>query len=230
MTTKDPGSGVYEDDCAFYAGTPRTLRYWPRATIRRRPIIFAIVGKSASGKDYLAKMLVQKIFCVKPIVSWTTRPPREGEKEGEDYHFVSKEEFLATKRKGEFIEWSNFNGWYYGTPHSAVETDNIHVGVFNLDGLSFLMRHQDMYQVIPIYMDAPWYVRLKRSVMREHKLSREMIRRMFADHQDFAHDRYNLIKKLGRDKSLHFDNKMVEQYPDMVVSCVRAYIFPLLGE
>lgn len=224
MKIKDLENGLYLDDCVLYFNSCTTSPPVQEQKSHRKPIILAIVGKSASGKDYLAKMLTKEIFCVNAIVSWTTRPPREGEKEGVDYHFVSEGEFLAAKQKGEFLEWSSFNGWYYGTPHSAVKTGHIYTGVFNLDGLSSLMLHQDMYDVLPIYMDAPWYVRLKRSVKREGKLSKEMIRRMFADHQDFAHDKYNLIKKLGRNKSLHFDNEMVEQLPDLVISCVWAYI------
>lgn len=228
MKIKDLGNGLYLDDCVLYSNSCTTSPPLQEQKSHRKPIVLAIVGKSASGKDYFAKMLAKEIFYITPIVSWTTRPPREGEKEGIDYHFVSEEEFLAAKQKGEFLEWSSFNGWYYGTPHSAIETDDVYVGVFNLDGLSSLMLHQDMYDVLPIYMDAPWPVRLKRSIKREGKFSKEMVRRMFADHQDFAHDKYNLIKKLGRNKSLHFDNEMVEQLPDLVILNVQVYIYFLL--
>lgn len=189
-----------------------------------KPIIFAIVGKSASGKDYLAKMLVKEIPLIRPIVSWTTRPPREGEKEGEDYRFVSEQEFLKARRAGEFIEWARFNGWYYGTPHSAIRTSTVYVGVFNLAGLASLMRHQDMYQVIPIYMDTPLPVRLKRSIKREHKLTPEMIRRVLADYKDFSGGKYDMIKKLGRAVSLNFNYRFIEQHPDVVISTVWTYI------
>ena len=228
MKIKDLGNGLYLDDCVLYSNSCTTSPPLQGQKLPRKPIVLAIVGKSASGKDYFAKMLTREIFYITPIVSWTTRPPREGEKEGIDYHFASEEEFLAAKQKGEFLEWSSFNGWYYGTPHSAIETDDVYVGVFNLDGLSSLMLHQDMYDVLPIYMDAPWPVRLKRSIKREGKFSKEMVRRMLADHQDFAHDKYNLIKKLGRNKSLHFDNEMVEQLPDLVILNVQVYIYFLL--
>lgn len=193
-----------------------------------KPIVFAIVGKSASGKDYLAKMLVERIPSVKPIVSWTTRPKREGEQQGVDYRFVSTKKFERAKQQGEFIEWAKFNGWYYGTPHDAIAHDMAYVGVFNLDGLCSLMKHQDAYQVIPIYMDTPWHVRLKRSIKREGRLTGEMIRRMSADRQDFADGRYNNIKKLGRAVSLTFNYHFVEECPDMVVSTVWSYIQLLL--
>lgn len=228
MKIKDLGNGLYLDDYVLYSNSCTTSPPLQEQKLPRKPIVLAIVGKSASGKDYFAKMLAREIFYITPIVSWTTRPPREGEKEGIDYHFVSEEEFLAAKQKGEFLEWSSFNGWYYGTPHSVIETDDVYVGVFNLDGLSSLMLHQDMYDVLPIYMDAPWPVRLKRSIKREGKFSKEMVRRMFADHRDFAHDKYNLIKKLGRNKSLHFDNEMVEQLPDLAILNVQVYIYFLL--
>lgn len=193
-----------------------------------KPIVFAIVGKSASGKDYLAKTLAREISAIKPIVSWTTRPKREGEQQGVDYRFVSRKKFEKARQKGEFIEWSEFNGWYYGTPHDAIGHDLAYVGVFNLDGLYSLMKHQDAYQVIPVYMDAPWLVRLKRSVKREGKLTPEMVRRMFADHQDFANGRYNDIKRLGRAVSLSFDYRFMEEHPDVVVSTVWSYIRLLL--
>lgn len=224
MITKKLDENIYVDDCILRTGKLMTSPPWPQTTICRKPIIFAIVGKSASGKDYLAKMLVKEIPPLKPIVSWTTRPPREGEKNGVDYNFVSTDEFVAAREKGAFIEWSSFNGWFYGTPHSAVKPDNFYAGVFNLDGLASLMQHQDQYDVVPIYMRTPWPVRLKRSIMREHKLSKEMIRRMFADHQDFAHDKYNLIKGLCRNEGLDLDNFTVKQLPAIVTSWVWSYI------
>lgn len=193
----------------------------PVQTASRKPLIFAIVGKSASGKDYLAKKLSERLS-ISSIVSWTTRPPREKEVEGIDYHFVSDNEFRAAIRAGEFIEWARFNGWFYGTPHGSIDY-GVHVGVFNLDGLEALMKYQDMYSVVPIYMETPWCVRLKRSILREGKLSPEMIRRIFADNKDFANDRYNEIKKLCRTQSLAFDHHFVEKHLDMVIATVYSY-------
>ena len=98
-----------------------------------KPVIYAIVGPSASGKDTLARFLSERLG-YNSIVSWTSRPPRAGEENGEDYWFVSREEFESTKSRGAFIEWSEFNGWFYGTPYSAIQKE-VNVGVFNLDGL-----------------------------------------------------------------------------------------------
>lgn len=205
-----------------------TIRTSPPIFFQTKPIIFAVVGKSASGKDYLAKMLVERIPNLRPIVSWTTRLPREKEKEGVDYHFATDKEFCEARRNGEFIEWAKFNNWYYGTPHSSIQEGEVYIGVFNLDGLSSLLHHQDKYQVVPIYMDTPFAVRLSRSIKREKKFTPEMVRRVFADFNDFCGDRYNSIKKCCRNMDLTFGYRFVEEQPDMIVSIVWTYINLLL--
>jgi guanylate kinase len=54
-------------------------------------------------------------------ISYTTRSPRRGERDGTDYHFVSEERFRRLLKKGEFLEWARVDGRYYGTPRSGVE-------------------------------------------------------------------------------------------------------------
>lgn len=204
------------------------IRTSPPIFFQTKPIIFAIVGKSASGKDYLARMLVKRIPRVNPIVSWTTRPPREKEKEGVDYHFATDKEFYEARRRGEFIEWAKFNNWYYGTPHGSIQEGKVYAGVFNLDGLAALLCHQDKYQIVPIYMETPFAVRLSRSIKREKKFTPEMVRRIFADFNDFFGNRYNSIKSCCVNMGLTFNYRFVEKHPDMIISTVWTYINLLL--
>ena len=204
------------------------IRTSPPIFFQAKPIIFAIVGKSASGKDYLARMLVKRIPRVNPIVSWTTRPPREKEKEGVDYHFATDKEFYDARRRGEFIEWAKFNNWYYGTLHGSIQEGKVYVGVFNLDGLAALLCHQDKYQIVPIYMETPFAVRLSRSIKREKKFTPEMVRRIFADFNDFCGNRYNSIKNCCINMGLTFNYRFVEKHPDMIISTVWTYINLLL--
>lgn len=80
-----------------------------------------LVGKSCSGKTTIAKEL--RKFGLNEVISYTTRPPREHETEGIEYHFISKEEFLQKEEEGFFAETTSYNvatgeTWYYG---SAVE-------------------------------------------------------------------------------------------------------------
>lgn len=72
-----------------------------------------LLGASASGKTELAKYLFTHYHMVKAITH-TTRPMRKGEKPDVDYHFVTKEEFLALKEKDAFVETTEYNGNFYG--------------------------------------------------------------------------------------------------------------------
>ena len=86
-----------------------------------RPVVFC--GPSGSGKSTLLKRLMAEYpnaFAFS--VSHTTRKPRPGEENGKDYHYVSREEILAGIENGEFLEYAEFSGNYYGTSKKAVET------------------------------------------------------------------------------------------------------------
>lgn len=77
---------------------------------------FVLVGPSGVGKGTLTKSMLEKhqgLFGFS--VSYTTRAPREGEVDGVNYHFVSKEEFMAMVDDKEFIEWANVHDKMYGT-------------------------------------------------------------------------------------------------------------------
>lgn len=82
----------------------------------RRGILFSLVGPSGSGKSTLAKKLLEKYKgTISLSVSYTSRAPREREVEGEHYHFVSRDEFEKMRDRGEFFEWEENHGNYYGT-------------------------------------------------------------------------------------------------------------------
>ncbi len=77
--------------------------------------ILIISGPSGAGKSSLIKAAGDKIGDYYFSISTTTRPPREGERDGVDYHFVDKETFEADIRAGEFLEYAQVHGNYYGT-------------------------------------------------------------------------------------------------------------------
>lgn len=79
----------------------------------------AFVGKSAVGKNHFLDIFTALGY--KPAIGHTTRAPREGEQEGKDYHFVSKEEFAEMILKDEFIQFMQFQGEYYGTTKEEFE-------------------------------------------------------------------------------------------------------------
>lgn len=83
--------------------------------------IVVVSGPSGSGKTSLTKVICENNPMRYLSVSTTTRPPREGEVDGVDYNFVSKEEFLNEIGEGMFLEWAEVHGNFYGTSLRRVE-------------------------------------------------------------------------------------------------------------
>ena len=82
--------------------------------------LIIITGPSGVGKGTVVKELLDKDKDIWLSVSATTRSPRMGEKNGENYYFISDEKFKDMIDKKEFLEWAKFAGNYYGTPLSTV--------------------------------------------------------------------------------------------------------------
>jgi guanylate kinase len=83
--------------------------------------LIIITGPSGVGKGTLVRALLARHRDLHLSVSATTRPPRPGEIDGKDYYFMSKDQFEAQIQAGEFLEWAEYAGNYYGTPRSKVE-------------------------------------------------------------------------------------------------------------
>ena len=83
--------------------------------------LFVISGSSGVGKGTVIKQFLSKHPEFKLSVSCTTRGMREGEIDGVNYFFLTKEEFEQSVKKNEFIEWAEFSGNFYGTKKSFIE-------------------------------------------------------------------------------------------------------------
>jgi guanylate kinase len=77
--------------------------------------VFIISAPSGSGKSTLVGHLMHRVPGLLFSVSYTTRPPRAHEHDGQEYHFITPDEFRARIDKGEFLEWAEVFGYYYGT-------------------------------------------------------------------------------------------------------------------
>lgn len=87
---------------------------------RTKPI--AIVGPSGVGKSTLIdRLMADSPDVFEFSISCTTRQPRPGEVDGKHYYFISSEEFIRRNEEGEFIEWAEVNGEYYGTSLEVVK-------------------------------------------------------------------------------------------------------------
>jgi guanylate kinase len=83
--------------------------------------VIVMSGPSGVGKSTLLKPLLEEFQNLKFSVSCTTRAPRDGEVDGVDYHFVDRSTFESKIAAGEFIEYANVHGNYYGTLFSSIE-------------------------------------------------------------------------------------------------------------
>jgi len=89
--------------------------------VSRRGLMFVVSSPSGAGKTTLADRLLASDDAIMLSVSATTRPPREGERDGVDYHFVDRARFEAMRDGGAFLEHAVVFGNLYGTPRAPVE-------------------------------------------------------------------------------------------------------------
>ena len=148
-------------------------------------LVIALFGKSAAGKDAIQKWIVSTFDFVNGIISCTTRPIRENERDGVDYHFLTNDQFAEKVLNGDMLEATSFNNWFYGTPIDSLKKDKINVGVFNIAGINCLL--QDSRVIVqPILIYANDKTRLLRCLSREEKPNcAEICRRFLTDEQDF---------------------------------------------
>ena len=106
-----------------------------RVALKRRGLGMIISSPSGAGKTTLSRRLLENEPDMVMSISVTTRPPRPGEVDGRDYHFVSREEFMRLRDSGGLLEWAEVFGNFYGTPRAKVleAFDNGHDVLFDVD-------------------------------------------------------------------------------------------------
>ena len=114
--------------------------------------MLVILGESASGKSTLQQMFIENNPQYKKIVTYTTRPMRDGEINGVNYHFITQEEFNKLLEQDFFIEHAQYNGWNYGTSKDDCNEKNL-VAVLTPSGLRALKRLNIDTTSIHLYVD-----------------------------------------------------------------------------
>lgn len=139
-----------------------------------------LCGKAASGKDHLRKKLQGRGLSYG--ISYTTRPPREGEIDGRDYYFLDEAEFKDLIDQGFFYEYITFNEWYYGTSKKQwYETDDVFI--MTPSGINKI-HVADRKSSFIIYLDIPIEIRRERLGGRNDSNDSNE-RRIQADERDF---------------------------------------------
>jgi guanylate kinase len=85
--------------------------------------LFVIAAPSGAGKSSLVAALAARDEQVKVSISYTTRPRRPGERDGENYHFVSPEQFIEMRKRSAFLECAEVHGHHYGTAREWVNAE-----------------------------------------------------------------------------------------------------------
>lgn len=135
------------------------------------------MGESAAGKSSIEKVLAQR-YGYKRTISYTTRPPRVGEVDGVDYHFITEEEYADKFNSGFFVETGAYNGWLYGT--TKEQYDKSTVCVLTPHGLRQIKKNLAEENMVSFYIMVPRRDRLIKILERGDDID-EAVRRNQSD-------------------------------------------------
>ncbi|MBQ0043102.1 MAG: guanylate kinase [Lachnospiraceae bacterium] len=188
--------------------------------------IVYVMGKSSSGKDTIYKaLLANKELALSPVVLYTTRPIREGERDGVEYHFTDEAGKNLLEEAGKVIESRTYHtvhgDWTYFTSSEGID---LAAGDYAVIGTpESYVKVRDYYgddKVLPIYIELDDGVRLQRALDREKKEEapkyKELCRRFLADSEDFSEE---VLGTLGLERRFYNDNL------DLCIAQITEYIF-----
>jgi len=178
--------------------------------------IFIISAPSGSGKSTLVSRLLSGVEGLLFSVSYTTRAPRGAEKDGHNYHFISREEFEAMLARDEFLEHAEVFGNYYGTHRSVLEKARAHGLdlVLDIDVQGARQLRDRLPDAVSIFVLAPSRDILEQRLRARSEDSKEVIQRRLRDAaeeiRNYSQYDYVLI------------NHRVESSVDTLASIVKA--------
>lgn len=178
--------------------------------------IFCIMGKSSTGKDTIFKKLITDAdLDLKAVNLYTTRPIREGEKDGEEYYFIDEETLLKFEQEGKIIEKRSYNTmqgiWHYCLIDDGRVDLKAHdyLLITTLEGYGSMLSHYGPEKVQAYYVYIDDVTRIERALEREKKLPKadcsEMCRRFLADNEDFAQDKLEALGVVNRYENIDLD-------------------------
>ena len=158
--------------------------------------IFYLMGKSSSGKDSLFKKIKERIPELKNIILYTTRPIREGEQNGVEYHFVDENKLQELEKRGCVIEQRAYQTKHGIWKYFTADDGQVDLSKYSYLVIGTLVSYQEMCKyfgkenMIPLYVEVEDGLRLSRALERERQQAApkyaEMCRRFLADSEDFS--------------------------------------------
>lgn len=174
--------------------------------------VYCILGKSASGKSTIEKILEQK--GLERVVSYTTRPMRENEVNGVDYKYISEEEFLSFDKLNLFVEKTTYRDWHYGILKNDIEDSGYnHIVVIEPNGYKQIKKVLGD-NAIGIYIKLQDKERLIRALNREINPDVDEIIRRFISDKD-------LFEGIEKEVSFVFENWDCNSVADEILKIVR---------
>jgi guanylate kinase len=183
------------------------------------------MGKSSTGKDTIYKKILEELTYLREVISYTTRPIRQGESNGGEYYFVDEKALTKLEEEGKVIEQRAYN-----TVHGIWKYFTVDDGQIDLKKHDYLVigtvasyREMSKYfgeeKLVPIYLQVPEDVRLERAIKREKQQEEpnyeEVCRRFLADNKDFSEEnleKANITKR--------FNNKELQECIEEVIEYI----------
>lgn len=164
-----------------------------------------LMGKSSTGKDTVYKNLLKRdALHLKKIVPYTTRPIRDGEKQGEAYYFTDEGGYLSLEAQGKVVEARIYHTFYGLWRYFTVDDGNIdlknnnYIMIGTLESFIKTAEYFGRHRVIPVLLQVDDGVRLERALKREKQQENpkyeELCRRFLADAEDFSEEK---VKEAG---------------------------------
>ena len=188
--------------------------------------IYYMMGKSSSGKDTIYKEIRKELPELKTLTLYTTRPMREGEKDGVEYYFVTDAILEKYREEGKIIELRTYQtvygDWKYATIDDGQidlsETDYLMIGT--LESYTKTKAYYGSENLVPLYIEVEDGERLMRAIAREQQQEQpgyeEVCRRFLADQKDFSEEN---LAEAGITRRYQNDDKV--RCKDEIVEVIR---------
>jgi guanylate kinase len=176
--------------------------------------MIVLSGASASGKTEAAKMLMAK-YGIRKAITTTTRSMRIHEQNGRDYFFVTKEQFNQLIKEDKFVEYTLYNGNYYGSTKDQIANDR--VVVIDLEGLKSYSALNDE-RIVTFYLSTCEEIRYKRMLERGDK-KEDAIKRIENDRKVFDDGQIPTVNY-----QIDSEQRSIEEVADLIYELYQKHI------
>lgn len=153
-------------------------------------MIVVLIGRMAAGKDTVLNAIQEKTN-MPVLVSHTTRPMRQGEVDGKEYHFIDNDTFEKMLEQHEFIEYrcyrpANGNLWYYGLAENEITSNELSIVIMDPSGYEALASRFGNENIVGILLEANEETIYNRAILRHGDSIEEINRRIKDDNMRFS--------------------------------------------